>query len=68
MKQGRRLKRAKPARPAPAPGHLSLDGEARWSPWRTLISAVHAHPSVKINYGATFLVFADYCRPPIRLA
>src|SRR5258708_14584014 len=27
-----------------------------WSPWRTLISAVHAHPSVKINHGATFLV------------
>jgi glycogen debranching enzyme len=26
------------------------------APWRTLISAVHPHPSVKINHGATFLV------------
>ncbi|HET7421127.1 MAG TPA: glycogen debranching N-terminal domain-containing protein [Candidatus Dormibacteraeota bacterium] len=25
-------------------------------PWRTLITAVHPHPSVKINHGATFLV------------
>jgi glycogen debranching enzyme len=56
MKQRRRLQGVKPARPAPAPGHISLDGETRWSPWRTLISAVHAHPSVKINHGATFLV------------
>src|SRR3981081_3001902 len=46
----------KPVRTAPTPGHISLDGETRWSPWRTLISAVHAHPSVKINHGATFLV------------
>src|SRR5256714_1422915 len=56
MKQARRLEGAKPARPAPSPGHISLDSETRWTPWRTLISAVHAHPSVKINYGATFLV------------
>src|SRR3979409_2311774 len=56
MKQGRRPKGAKPARPAPAPGHIPLAGETRWSPWRTLIAAVHAHPSVKINHGATFLV------------
>jgi glycogen debranching enzyme len=46
----------KPVRTAPTPGHISLDGETRWSPWRTLISAVHAHPSLKINHGATFLV------------
>jgi glycogen debranching enzyme len=26
------------------------------SPWRTLITAVHPYPSVKINHGATFLV------------
>jgi glycogen debranching enzyme len=26
------------------------------TPWRTLITAVHPHPSVKINHGATFLV------------
>jgi len=32
------------------------EAQTSWSPWRTLISAVHAHPSVKINHGATFLV------------
>lgn len=26
------------------------------APWRTLITAVHPHPAVKINHGATFLV------------
>jgi glycogen debranching enzyme len=26
------------------------------TPWRTLITVVHPHPSVKINHGATFLV------------
>ena len=26
------------------------------APWRTLITAVHPHPSVKINHGATFMV------------
>src|SRR6202163_1009267 len=46
----------KPVRTRPAPGHISLGGEPGWSPWRTLISAVHPHPSVKINHGATFLV------------
>jgi glycogen debranching enzyme len=29
---------------------------AHMVPWRTLITAVHPHPSVKINHGATFLV------------
>ena len=47
---------ARPVRTPPSPGRVSLDGETSWSPWRTLISAVHAHPSVKINHGATFLV------------
>src|ERR1700737_3745715 len=56
MKQGKRLPGKRPVRTAPTPGHIVLDGETRWSPWRTLISAVHAHPSVKINHGATFLV------------
>src|ERR1700716_2107112 len=56
MKQRERAADAKPVRPAPTPARISLDGETRWSPWRTLISAVHAHPSVKINHGATFLV------------
>src|SRR4030081_2829745 len=56
MKQRERASDAKPVRTAPTPGRISLDGETRWAPWRTLISAVHAHPSVKINHGATFLV------------
>ncbi|MHB8612739.1 MAG: amylo-alpha-1,6-glucosidase [Candidatus Dormibacteraceae bacterium] len=57
MKRVRRPNQsAKPVRTAPAPSHIALAGEASWSPWRTLISAVHAHPSVKINHGATFLV------------
>src|ERR1700738_4777961 len=56
MKRGKRPAGAKAVRPAATPGHVALDGETRWSPWRTLISAVHAHPSVKINHGATFLV------------
>src|ERR671922_2986074 len=30
--------------------------ELGMTPWRTLITAVHPHPSVKINHGATFLV------------
>ena len=30
-------------------------GYQQRSPWRTLITAVHPHPSVKINHGATFL-------------
>src|SRR4030088_1353923 len=56
MKQKKRVPATKALRTTPTPGHIELDGEARWSPWRTLISAVHAHPSVKINHGAPFLV------------
>src|ERR1700716_438801 len=56
MKQGKRLAGTKAVRTAPTPSHIALDNETRWSPWRTLISSVHAHPSVKINHGATFLV------------
>src|ERR1700716_2394426 len=56
MKQRERAADAKPVRTAPTPGRISLDGETRWAPWRTLISAVHAHPTGKINHGATFLV------------
>src|SRR3979409_843375 len=56
MKQGKRLAGRKAVRTVPTPSHIALDNETRWSPWRTLISAVHAHPSVKINHGATFLV------------
>src|ERR1700682_2665362 len=57
MKKGRTpSESSKPVRTVPSPSHMSLDGETSWSPWRTLISAVHARPSVKINHGATFLV------------
>ncbi|HKV88340.1 MAG TPA: glycogen debranching N-terminal domain-containing protein [Candidatus Dormibacteraeota bacterium] len=38
------------------PERVLAGTQARMAPWRTLISAVHPHPSVKINHGATFLV------------
>ena len=38
------------------PERLLTGSQARMAPWRTLISSVHPHPSVKINHGATFLV------------
>src|SRR5579872_4200754 len=39
-----------------APARLLGETQKQMAPWRTLISAVHPHPSVKINHGATFLV------------
>src|SRR5579864_540976 len=39
-----------------APARLLADTQKQMAPWRTLITAVHPHPSVKINHGATFLV------------
>jgi glycogen debranching enzyme len=47
--------RAKSAKPATTPV-AKQDGELRQAPWRTLISAVHPNPTVKINHGATFMV------------
>src|SRR5919108_1813261 len=38
--------------------------ELGMTPWRTLITAVHPHPSVKINHGATFLVTDQRGAPP----
>ena len=35
------------------------------APWRTLITAVHPHPSVKINHGATFMVTDRYGAIPV---
>src|SRR5438874_4912152 len=55
MKQRERVARAKPAR-STTPARLLADGQPHMAPWRTLITAVHPHPSVKINHGATFLV------------
>ncbi|HEY1455096.1 MAG TPA: glycogen debranching N-terminal domain-containing protein [Candidatus Dormibacteraeota bacterium] len=54
MKQRESPAAARAAAVTPAP--MFADGQARLAPWRTLISAVHPHPSVKINHGATFLV------------
>src|SRR5438128_2762200 len=55
MSQRERVTRAKSAR-STAPTRLLADGQTQMAPWRTLITAVHPHPSVKINHGATFLV------------
>src|ERR1700716_1206838 len=35
------------------------------TPWRTLISAVHPNPTVKINHGATFLVTDPHGAVPL---
>src|SRR5258707_1170271 len=55
MKQRDRVARAKTARSL-TPTRLLADGQSHMAPWRTLITAVHPYPSVKINHGATFLV------------
>jgi glycogen debranching enzyme len=55
MKQRDDVARARTARSTP-PARLLADGQTHLAPWRTLITAVHPHPSVKINHGATFLV------------
>lgn len=55
MKQRDRVGRARDAR-ATTPARLIADGQTRMAPWRPLITAVHPHPSVKLNHGATFLV------------
>jgi glycogen debranching enzyme len=55
MTQRDRVARARTAR-STTPARLLADGQSHLAPWRTLITAVHPHPSVKINHGATFLV------------
>jgi glycogen debranching enzyme len=55
MKPRDRVARPSSAR-STTPARLLANGQTRISPWRTLITAVHPHPSVKINHGATFLV------------
>jgi glycogen debranching enzyme len=55
MTQRERVARARTAR-STTPARLLADGQPHMAPWRTLITAVHPHPSVKINHGATFLV------------
>src|SRR5256885_17112102 len=55
MKERDRVARARASR-STTPARLVADGQSHMAPWRTLITAVHPHPSVKINHGATFLV------------
>src|SRR2546428_13394036 len=55
MKERDRVARARSPR-STTPARLLADGESYMAPWRTLITAAHPHPSVKINHGATFLV------------
>ncbi len=55
MKQQDATSQTASARAATA-ARLLADGQQHMAPWRTLISAVHPHPSIKINHGATFLV------------
>ena len=50
-----RVARASSAR-STTPARILADGQPHMAAWRTLITAVHPHPSVKINHGATFLV------------
>ena len=56
-----RTRRAAPKKPATS----IQEGELRQAPWRTLISSVHANPTVKINYGATFMVTDQSCSVPL---
>src|SRR5438270_86205 len=55
MKQRDGIARTRSTR-SMTPARLLADGDSRMAPWRTLITAVHPHPSVKINHGATFMV------------
>src|SRR5437868_2350297 len=64
MKQRDRVARAKTAR-SMTPARLLADGQSHMAPWRTLITAVHPHPSVKINHGATFLVTDQQGNVPV---
>ncbi|HSP08291.1 MAG TPA: glycogen debranching N-terminal domain-containing protein [Candidatus Dormibacteraeota bacterium] len=64
MKRRQKAGGAKPAEPI-APIHVLGDGQAQMAPWRTLISAVHPNPSIKINHGATFLVCDQHGSVPL---
>ncbi|HKC19394.1 MAG TPA: glycogen debranching N-terminal domain-containing protein [Candidatus Dormibacteraeota bacterium] len=63
MKQRDEVARARTAR-STTPARLLADGQPHLAPWRTLITAVHPHPSVKINHGATFLVTDQHGNVP----
>ncbi len=56
MKQRDAVERAGSARSTTPARLLAAEAQSHMAPWRTLITAVHPHPSVKINHGATFLV------------
>src|SRR5437762_6515001 len=55
MKERDRVERAHSSR-STTPARLLAEGQSHMAPCVTLITAVHPHPSVKINHGATFLV------------
>ena len=55
MSQRDRVARARTSR-STKPARLLADRQSHVASRRTLITAVHPHPSVKINHGATFLV------------
>ena len=64
MKHRDRANRVPSARRA-TPARLLAGDETSMAPWRTLITAVHPHPSVKINHGATFMVTDRYGAIPV---
>ncbi|TMC96299.1 MAG: amylo-alpha-1,6-glucosidase [Chloroflexi bacterium] len=53
-------------RPVPS-GSEGGAGAVGRMPWRTLISAVHPNPTVKINHGATFLVTDQHGAVPLEV-
>src|SRR6266513_4197062 len=64
MSRRERVRRASSAR-STTPARLLGQGQTSMAPWRTLITAVHPHPSVKINHGATFMVTDRYGAIPV---
>ena len=53
-------------RPVPSGSEGGAEAVGRM-PWRTLISAVHPNPTVKINHGATFLVTDQHGAVPLEV-
>src|SRR2546428_6592152 len=51
-------------RPVPSGSEGGAEAVGRM-PWRTLISAIHPNPTVKINHGATFLVTDPHGAVPL---
>jgi glycogen debranching enzyme len=64
MTQRDRAARGQKTARTPPPARLVADGQTHMAPWRTLITAVHPNPSIKINHGATFLVTDEHGNIP----